>query len=538
MTTKLQAKPRHVIYPRKIDEDEEDIIEIKEIPSLKQGKNFLKHKDNTDSSEATTPNKKGKNKKKEDNNSIRIMEIEDDSLSDNKKGSAPVSRHKNSVKKEENENEKKKEKTSGWSVSKINKKVKNKHHKGKKEDKKDYISLDESDNENNNIKSISEIKISSQNGKNTSKTPNQKIKSRISITPNKKSNSKTPNKKIINKNKDNIDNHNKKYKANEKVKLKNKKSRKEEENIQCQLLSGESQEEKIQKKNLRTQIQKRKKSNNTKNNISIDKINSGYLSSRKSSLKNKSLNDGKIKSKSTIKVGYKKTLMKDKINNLLGKKRKRPDNNQKEQSKTVNKQSNKSESISLKIYPKQKNKVEKVKSRTPYKNVLKKNNKTHNLLNSKMDIEEFNFKSKKKYVTPELAVLSKLISEYGFERVLDTLCKPKLDTKNKIDSYLQKLKDSSTNAKLPVLLVRMLFSYFESRIDYKRKISRKKRSTSVKKVNFIKNHAEHLDKSNLNNNKSLSSLKDNVEEGTSIQIQEEEIKEKTEKKNNEKKKKR
>ena len=47
-----------------------------------------------------------------------------------------------------------------------------------------------------------------------------------------------------------------------------------------------------------------------------------------------------------------------------------------------------------------------------------------------MDIDEKD--GEKKYSSPELAVLDQLISEYGFERVLESLCKSKLNQKKKI----------------------------------------------------------------------------------------------------------
>ena len=73
--------------------------------------------------------------------------------------------------------------------------------------------------------------------------------------------------------------------------------------------------------------------------------------------------------------------------------------------------------------------------------------------------------SKKVNVVPELVVLNQLIIEYGFEKVLDSLCKTKFNLKIKLDLYLQSLKDSCSNDKLLLLLFKMLFSYFKSKFE-------------------------------------------------------------------------
>ena len=432
-----------------------------------------------------------------------------------------------------------------------------------KKEKKNSITLDENDNENSeiNIHSITEIKISSKekkssrnqnkkNNKSTSKISDEKNNSKI---PNKKSISKildkkttsrtpnkiiinkskgTPNKIIINKSKDNADAQNKKNRNNEKINKKNKKNGKndkEEEIIQCQL--SEESEDEINQRSI-SRNQKGKKSNK-RSSTSKDKSNSNCLSTQKSSQKRqKNSNEyPKMKSKSTVKVSYKNEAMKEKINNFLGRKRKQPDN-QKEKSKTPNKKQKKSDSTPIKKYPKQKNKAQKTKSRTPLKYTTRKNIQNNNLYVPKMDIDDYNSK-KKKFATPELAILNHLIQQYGFEKVLDTLCKPNLDSKIKIDSCLQGLKDSCTNEKLPILLVKMLFSYFESKFNDKITIQEKKRSTSAKKSNTLKNYIENSEKSpkfQINEAPNLFSMLDSVEGGTPIQIEDiQEIKDKNDK---------
>ena len=546
MSTKFQVKPKCPIIPRKSNEDDEDIIEIEEIPSPNQVKASQKYKEKTEnSSSESTTNKNAKNTKIDENELIEIMDVEipDFSKPVKKKASAPAQGQKNNVNKIENENEKKRDKKLIKSVSKIGPKEKKRNAIGKKGEKITNITLNESDNENNEniIQSTTEVKIASQKGKNA-RTPDKKNKNSINKYPNRKNTSKTPNKrntsntqnkKIINKSKENADNHNRKNKNIEKLKNKKNEKNEKEDIIQCQL-SEESEDGDNQKKNSKNKIQKVKKSNkkaNTSKDKEKDNYNSGYLSSRKTSLKKqKNSNENEnLKSKSTIKVNLKNGAMKEKINNLLGRKRKQPDN-QIEKLKTSNKKSNKSETTIVKKYPKQKNKDEKIKSKTPFKNISKKNIQTYN---SKMDIDDN--KPKKKCATPELAVLNHLILEYGFEKVLDSLCKPKLDPKNKMDSCLQGLKDSCSNEKLPFLLVKMLFSYFQSKFNDKAKKPTKKRSTSVKKSNCIKNIIDNFDKSDskLNNDtKSIFSMLDHVENVTPIQIEEDE---KEKNKENEKK---
>ena len=514
MSTKLQPKKRKAVSRQKSTPDEDEIVEIEEIPSRKTSRKYPKKKENTEnsSSEATTPNKKNKkkqNKKKKDTDLIEIMDIEipdDESLSITKKSSIPVPKTKKSINRN---NTKDKEKgLSVMSVSKISSKEKSPIIKAKKNKKIASITLDESENEKENeIKVTTEVKISPSN---------------------KKSTSKTPGKKSINKSRDNTNVLEKKNKKNEK---KNNK-KKEEEIIQCEL-SSDSENEK--KKIIISRLQKKKKINKSEDlcRKPSDKFNSGYLSSRKISQRKQRNNiNEELKSKSTIKVSIKDDSLKTKMNNLLGRKRKSDNRNQKSQ--TPNKKSNKSDS------PNKKNRNRKIpsqikvgnqKSKTPLRTYPKnnKNNNNNDLLNPKMDIEEKH--SHKSYATPELAVLNQLISEYGFERVLDSLCKSKLEQKNKLDSCLQGLKNSCSNEKLPFLLIKMLFSYFDSKFDGNKIISDKKRSISAIKSNNLKNISEKskIDKLDskrpITQNNSNYSVMDQCENENPIEIRDEDVQE-------------
>ena len=171
------------------------------------------------------------------------------------------------------------------------------------------------------------------------------------------------------------------------------------------------------------------------------------------------------KSRSMIKASKENTA-------LLGKKRK---NERNVKSKTPNKMNKTQIRIVNKVPIEIKNSPIKMRagksSKTPVKNNSKK---IRNMF--PVDSGSSNNVDSKNYVTPELAVLNQLIVEFGFEKVLDSLCKAKLNNRNKLDSCVQGLRDSCTNEKLPLFLIKMLFSYFEKKEkeqDTKEKIPEK-----------------------------------------------------------------
>lgn len=135
------------------------------------------------------------------------------------------------------------------------------------------------------------------------------------------------------------------------------------------------------------------------------------------------------------------------------------------------------------------NSDKKVKKKT--KNM--KNTK-NNIVPQKLNIDEDS--SDKNYATPELAVLGQLIDEYGFEKILDSLCKLKLNQNNKLESCLQGLKDSCTDNKINFILFKILFSYFEKKIDEKIQASQEQKvSISPKKspVQKIINESKNIE---------------------------------------------
>ena len=207
--------------------------------------------------------------------------------------------------------------------------------------------------------------------------------------------------------------------------------------------------------------------------------------------------------------------MKNKVKNLLGRKRK--SDNKDDKSPTPNKKTGKGENQNKKNQT----------GRTPHKDAKLKsnssfqNNDSKNLFLPKMGNDT---KSSRNFATPELAVLNQLIMEYGFEEVLDSLCKPKLDQNSKLDSCLQGLKDSCANEKLPLILVRLMFSYFESKIGDK-KGKDTIRSTSAKKLSTVKCLTENGNVKNVAPSKTPSKPPKEKENGeTPIPIDDGEIK--------------
>ena len=464
MSTKNQHKQKHS------KKDDDEIIEIEDISNQRQSRVSQKRKEQENtSSEATTPNKKKKNKRKtEDAELIEIMDIESPEIPNKKKASSPTARPKKSEAKnvenaENAEKGKRKEKLSVKSVSKISAKDKSPLNKKKKEIKVASITLEESDNDSD-MEEIAEINAGS------------------TI---KKSTTKITGKKSSNKSRANASNQN----NNKKSEKKSGKNEKKQDIIQYNLSDEESDKEEEKGKADKVQYKYPKKN---RKKSSRTETNSGYYTIRKTSKSSlKKIDDkGTIKSKSTIKVFRKEKELKDTLNNLLGRKRKLSS-----KSKTPNKKANKSGNPKDKDKAQSKNlnqskivsqsSLEKAKSPNPGSRAPKKNckNNNYNSFEQKVDIDLLD--SNKKFSTPESAILNQLILEYGFERVLDTLCKTKLDQKNKLDSCLQGLKDSCTNNKLPYLLMKMLFSYFESQFDDQSKKPYAKRSTSANKSTSI-----------------------------------------------------
>ena len=338
-----------------------------------------------------------------------------------------------------------KERNKNKSVDKIRKNNMN----IKKEKPLKSINLDESDNE------IEEIKITSNVNHPSKKNMKQyKTKSYASRTPDKRNRRRSKN---------NIN-----FPMNKKNNKKDKITVNKNKLIQYELSSEEIEED-----------------------ITQDKIKNASLSSGKETQSQKWKEEENKKSRSTIKVA------KENIS-LLGKKRK---NERNVRSKTPNKMDKSQIRVVNKIPIEIKNSPIKMRagksSKTPIKNYSKKNK---NILS--VDSGS-NSDSSRNYVTPELAVLNQLIVEFGFERVLDSLCKAKLNHKNKLDSCVQGLRDSCANEKLPLFLIKMLFSYFDS----------KEKDKKEKQEEEIKENAPEILKEK-DNKKSLSFLKSCSTENT------------------------
>ena len=510
MSTKIQMKKRQNLSNQKNTNNEGEIIEIEDIPSPKKTKNSSKKKDiiENSSSEATTPYKKKQNNKKKNNDIIEIMDIdiaEPDSLHIQKKSYAPLLRQKKSMSiLSSNDKIKKNDKMSLKSVTIVNSE-KSPLITRKKHPKIASITLNESDEENENLNDL-EINIDE---------------------PNKID---TPDKKESNKIQDSGNDQDIKIK---KLSKNEKQNEKDEETISCELSSSENENEKNKDNISRKQIQKKNKRNTRTTALAeflSNKLNSGYLSSRKIPKKKKKENErNELKSKSTIKVSRKNSEIKEKINNLLGRKRK-ANNNNNQKSKTPIKNPNDSEIVNNK--PISQIKSSKLKSRTPFRNGQKKIFKIHNC----PEIENTQKNCQSNYSIPELAVLNQLIGEYGFEKVLHSLCKSQLEQNNKLDSCLQGLKDScGDQGKLPILLIRAIFYYFDS-VYEKKKNSKKKISNSVKKVNIKKNDKPKSEifpsKTSINEPKPLFSVIENADRNVSSSTETKNVKEEIKKEKN------
>jgi len=187
---------------------------------------------------------------------------------------------------------------------------------------------------------------------------------------------------------------------------------------------------------------------------------------------NKIPNNNNLKSRSIIKTSSKKNKS-NRMNDLLGKKRK-PENNidkslfsRKKSDKTFNenKKSSSTDIIDL-LQPKR----NKTRSVTPNRINYRKN---------KMGIEtDQKLKESINLNISELDVLNKLEKEYGLESVINSLCKPKLNLRNELDSYLLRLKDSYDNSKIAFILCKMLYIYFNSKIKVSEVLNNQKTKPS------------------------------------------------------------
>ena len=312
-------------------------------------------------------------------------------------------------------------------------KIRKNNVNNKKEKKIRSINLEESDNEVEEIKLISKATRPSKKSTKKSKT--------------KRMASKTPDKR------DKRKNHNIPKKKNPKVKQVNNKNK----ITQYELSSSEESDVEMTK----------------------EKTKSGFFSSRKASQAKDKNEQENTKSKSTIKAS------KENIS-FLGKKRK---NERNVKSRTPNKINKSQIRVVNKIPIEIKNSPIKMRagksSRTPVKNPSKK---IKHLFPADSGLNHTI--NNKNYVSPELAVLNQLIVEFGFEKVLDSLCKAKLNHKNKLDSCVQGLRDSCANEKLPLFLIKMLFSYFDhkekEKVEEEKPQEKEAETENKKSLSFIK----------------------------------------------------
>ena len=480
MSTKLLSRRNNI--PKK-NKDAEEIIEIEENPNTKPIKVQIsqKKKENeviieNSSSEATTPNKKRKNKKKNEDDLIEITDVEiPDAVEKKKKSSSHSSKGKKSNAKLTPKKAKKADKASSQSISKMMVKGKSKSplNRDKRKKNLDSINLDEIKlDEESDIQITTDLKIHSSKKKS------------VSIYRDKSTNKS----KKLSKDKKN--------KKNLKNGKKNKKGGIHGQQIE--LLSEGSDNEIMGGVELKENSHRRKK-----NLQSPDEFNLGYLSCRKiskSSKRKENQSENEIpQSKSTIKLSRT-----NQTYSLLGKKRK-PER-KRTRSITPNKSVDKSGSFNKKNGSKNSRnpsqiKANKLKSKTPYKVIGKKNSYKKGLIELKMDS-----KKNKSSKTSESGFLNQLADEFGLEKVLDSLCKSKPSKKNNLDSGLKELKDSCDNNKLTFILCKMIFKYFNSKIKESGIFNHEndKPTSTISETKLPKNNINEKDKSMSNKDKSPS----------------------------------
>ena len=474
MKSKKQAK-RNNIHKKSKDEDEDDIIEIKDISLKKLIKpiSLKKQKENieNDSSEATTPYKRRFKRKKTSDDMIEIMNVE-----------LKKSRPKRLVKEISLKKERKKEKLS--KQSKLTRKEKSPIKKFKK------------------IRNISEI--------NQSEEDDSKVTKEVEGISMIKNMFKTPIKKSL-KNRMRII-----HSYDRKSKNKTKRNKKNEKIQQIELSEDSENESSQGKGSIKTSLKWEKSDKDLNSSFSFsEKSSLGYTTIKKLNKKKKNKSYDRI-SRSTLKLRSKKETKKK---SLLGKKRKAGKNITKliTPKKRPVKMENQSK-ITQKLKSPIQNKASKIRSKTPSKS-MSRTKKLHR--NSKRD-----------YIEPELIILDKLITKHGLEKVLDYLCKPKLKRKGKFDCYLEEFKDSISNERTNFILYKMIFSYFNSKIkDIENLIHGQKRSISAIKSS-IKNKLKKISNSEnekfvpkqlIKDNNTSFSLNQQKEEDSLIEIETDDI---------------
>ena len=455
MKRKNQAKKKNSYLPKKLEKDLDDDIQMEDKNTETEEKSPKKHKNNItcNSSRESIIKKRKATSEAKTVESVKIIDKdmpEDNSLKGNKKP-PEIKLNKSVVKEMTNKNRRKNEK-----------------HLAKKERKDNIseISLEETDNE-------SEIRVVSV----------QKMERPLRKTRN-------ASKKLDKRNKNN-EKENKYSKIQ--VYIRKEKKGKEKKSIKCELSSTENDDEDKEENTPEEKIEK-------KNNKRGKK--SGYITNIKSSKKylNNTINR-ELKPYSSIKTRKRRSTLKDNINtnmeNLLGRKRnpERKNRNSKSPNKTIDiSESSETEDKNQnknKKNPSQ-NKKGKIKAKTPDKIVNKKNS-SFNKLSIADILKEFQKNTNKKYPYPELEALNQIINHYSLDKVIDALCKPELEIKNKLDLSLQVLIDSCPEGKLPIFLIKMLFVYFETKFSDKKenKDIKIKRSSSVNTIsNPIKTNSE------------------------------------------------
>lgn len=458
MKVKTQAKKNK---SRTKSKDEEEVIEINDASIINQSIKLDKPKmkseniENNSSEDTTTTNKRKNNKKMKANEDlIEIMDIEVPEIVNEKKNTRQRKNLKDKDTKKDSKDikdNKEKKKQKGKSCGKILCKEKSSLNKKKKTKQETNINLDESESgSGSDIQVMSDAKIGTSRSRNKSKSP---IKKGI----NKKKNSSL-------------------NKTNVKVVKKNKKKEKEVQQIELS-----ENEESIKEKEKEKENEKEKDSKKPKDKKKKDNID---LNSSSCSNKNKKISKNSISkdAKSIIKT---RTKDETKMKTFLGKKRK-PD-------KKIEKIETPKKNSLNSVRENKINNAESQNKKPP--SITEKDSRTKTPLkkNKSFDLTTLNLenneqKSNNENIDKKMAIIDKLISKYGIEKVLDSLFKSKLDQQNILESPLKELAKYCPNTILNFILCKMIYSHFNSRMkEIEDEIHAQKRSVSEIKSSHKEN---------------------------------------------------
>ena len=139
-----------------------------------------------------------------------------------------------------------------------------------------------------------------------------------------------------------------------------------------------------------------------------------------------------------------------------------------------------------------------------------------------------NSSKKNKNVNNVFNTLNILVNKYGFDSVLNSLSKYDPNSKNKLDISINKLKETyaeDTDELLPILLIRMLFTYFDQKdkekdkkIEKLEKIQQKQEKQEKNKISEISKIIEKNSKNSKKTTKSVEKVNTKIDNTNIINL--------------------